>query len=373
MLRSARHWGRVRQERVLPAPQPQLFRRPQLPPRAHGPGPARRHRHTSQLFRTGQMAAASVRSVYRSNRYVRAQLSAQIDAAVQKGPRRIARFRARVPMARVKLQSAARHQDRAAGIDRQQGARRSAGFRRTGGNHSRSRGKENDVKERYEKPKITYGRAKAGAVLLSILLRSLSNKFGVWHLCHPTRSFDSAEDTWPPIHQRFRSKQSNLQLAPKQHQKRVKTVPPRVVDLNPHCRNKPSLSSRKCSASRPFAIVSKLFTLGIRLGTVWGPWGIGVHAAFLIDVATLAATRLCLFPDSLRSARLHNSMPSDARVGTVTHDIWGYGHGGHRRARGGGRGLLPVVAQQQRQLAGHDERGSIRRLQDGVRVRIEIQ
>src|SRR6516165_1344384 len=175
MLRSARHWGRVRQERVLPAPQPQLFRRPQLPPRAHGPGPARRHRHTSQLFRTGQMAAASVRSVYRSNRYVRAQLSAQIDAAVQKGPRRIARFRARVPMARVKLQSAARHQDRAAGIDRQQGARRSAGFRRTAGNRFRSRGKENDVKERYEKPKITYGRAEAGAVLLSILLRPLSN------------------------------------------------------------------------------------------------------------------------------------------------------------------------------------------------------
>src|SRR5262249_52255243 len=60
------------------------------------------------------MAAASVRSVYRSNRYVRAQLSAQIDATIQKGPRRIARFRARVPMARVKLQSAARHQDRAA-------------------------------------------------------------------------------------------------------------------------------------------------------------------------------------------------------------------------------------------------------------------
>ena len=52
-------------------------------------------------------------------------------------------------------------------------------FKFTGGNHSRSRDKENDVEERYEKPKITYGRAKAGAVLLSILLRSLSNKFGV--------------------------------------------------------------------------------------------------------------------------------------------------------------------------------------------------
>src|SRR5215470_1038077 len=111
-------------------------------------------------------------------------------------------------MARVKLQSAARQQDRAAShqpagrrigwrIDRQQGARRSAGFRRTGGNHFGSRGRENDVKERYEKPKITYGRAKAGAVLLSILLQPLSNKFGVWHICHATQSFDSGEDTWP--------------------------------------------------------------------------------------------------------------------------------------------------------------------------------
>src|SRR5258707_6119032 len=122
-------------------------------------------------------------------------------------------------MARVKLQSAARQQDRAAShqpagrrigkrIDRQQGARRSAGFRRTGGNHSRSRGKENDVKERYKKAKITYGRAKAGAVLLSILLRSLSNKFGVWHICHATRLFDSAEDTCANT-SAFRSKQSN--------------------------------------------------------------------------------------------------------------------------------------------------------------------
>src|SRR5258707_9180925 len=109
-------------------------------------------------------------------------------------------------MARVKLQSAARQQDRAAShqpagrrigkrIDRQQGARRSAGFRRTGGNRFRSRGKENEVKERYEKPKITYGRAEAGAVLLSILLRSLTNKFGVWHICPATRSVDSVKDT----------------------------------------------------------------------------------------------------------------------------------------------------------------------------------
>src|SRR6516164_7772241 len=315
------------------------------------------------------MAAASVRSVYRSNRYVRAQLSAQIDAAVQKGPRRIARFRARVPMARIKLQSAARHQDRAAGIDRQQGARRSAGFHRTAGNRSRSRGKENDVKERYEKPKITYGRAEAGAVLLSILLRPLSNSLECFtYATRPDRLIQ------PKILGRqYISAFGVSSRTCSWRQNNTKREPPRVVDLNPHCRNKPSLSSRKCSASRPFAIVSKLFTLGIRLGTVWGPWGIGVHAAFLIDVATLAATRLCLFPDSLRSARLHNSMPSDARVGAVTHDIWGYGHGGHRRARGGGRGLLPVVAQQQRQLAGHDERGSIRRLQDGVRVRIEIQ
>src|SRR6516162_9213441 len=138
------------------------------------------------------MAAASGRSVYRSNRYVRAQLSAQIDATVPKGPRRIARFRARVPMARVKVQSAARHQDRAAShqpagrpigwrIDCQQGARRSAGFRRSARNCSRSRGKENEVKERYEKPKNTYGRNKVGAVLLSILLRpSISLECGTY-------------------------------------------------------------------------------------------------------------------------------------------------------------------------------------------------
>src|SRR5215472_872919 len=128
------------------------------------------------------MAAASVRSLYRSNRGVRAQISAQIDATVPKGRRRIARFRARVPMARVKLQSAARHQDRAAShqpagrpigqrIDCQQGARRSAGFRRRARNWSHSWGKENEVQERDEKPKITYGRDKVGAVLFSILLR----------------------------------------------------------------------------------------------------------------------------------------------------------------------------------------------------------
>src|SRR5215470_3464494 len=156
------------------------------------------------------MAAASVRSVYRSNRGVRAQLSAQIDAIVPKGPRRIARFRTRVPMARVKLQSAARQQDRAAShqpagrrigwrIDRQQGARRSAGFHRTAGNRSRSRGKENDVKERYEKPKITYGRAKAGAGLLSILLRPLSNKLECG--TYATRP----DGLIAAIHHRFRS------------------------------------------------------------------------------------------------------------------------------------------------------------------------
>src|SRR5262249_35013494 len=43
---------------------------------------------------------------------------------------------------------------------------------------------------------------------------SAANKFGVWHICHATRSFDSTEDTWPQTRQRFRSKQSNLQLAP---------------------------------------------------------------------------------------------------------------------------------------------------------------
>src|SRR5215471_5235284 len=147
------------------------------------------------------MAAASVRSVYRSNRYVRAQLSAQIDATIQKGPRRIARFRARVPMARVKVQSAARHQDRAAShqpagrpigqrIDCQQGARRSAGFGRRARNCSRSRGKENEVQERYEKPKITYGRDKIGAVLLSILRPPINLVCGTYstrpdHLIQP--------------------------------------------------------------------------------------------------------------------------------------------------------------------------------------------
>lgn len=65
-------------------------------------------------------------------------------------------------------------------------------------------------------------------------------------------------------------------------------------------------------------------------------------------------------------------MLSDAKVGTVTHDVRGYSHGGHRRPRSG-RGVLPVVSQQQRQVAGRDERGSIRGLQDGVRVRIGFQ
>jgi hypothetical protein len=100
----------------------------------------------------------------------------------------------------------------------------------------------------------------------------------VSHICHATQSFDSAEDTWPQIHQHFRSNQSNLPLAPNNTKRGQKRCLGRVADLNPHCCSQPSLSSRKCSASRLFAIVGKLLTLGIYLrhglGTVGGSRGI---------------------------------------------------------------------------------------------------
>jgi hypothetical protein len=108
------------------------------------------------------------------------------------------------------------------------------------------------------------------------------------------------------MRQCFLSKQPNLQLVAKQHRKSVARAGPKSTLPEP---TQPILS-----ASRPFAIVSKLFGRGDYIGDGWGPWGIGVHAAFLVDVATLAAARLCLFPDSLRSVP-HNSMPSDTRGG----------------------------------------------------------
>jgi hypothetical protein len=88
----------------------------------HGPGFsadqhhfAGRHRHTSRLFPSRQVAAPAVWSLYRSDPDVCSQLSAQVDPAVPERARRTAQFRARLSMARTGIEPAARDAHRAAG------------------------------------------------------------------------------------------------------------------------------------------------------------------------------------------------------------------------------------------------------------------
>ena len=112
-----------------------------------------------------------------------------------------------------------------------------------------------------------------------------------------------------------------------------------------------------------------IYSVILDRGTVWGPWGsrgIGLHAAFLVDCEA-CSDALSLFPDSLRSARL--PIPCRLTQGSGPYRMSSRGIGMVvTAALVVGRGLLPVVSQQ-RQVAGRDERGSIRRLQDRVRVR----
>src|SRR5262249_3167535 len=80
----------------------------------------------------------------------------------------------------------------------------------------------------------------------------------------------------------------------KQNQKSVKTVPRARGGLKSAL---PQQTSRKCSASRLFAIVSKLFTLGIYIGRGLGTVGFGAsryHAAFWLVLRRLQR-RGCAF------------------------------------------------------------------------------
>src|SRR5271165_3879345 len=112
------------------------------------------------------MAATSVWSLHWPDRDVCTQLSAETDATVSEGPRRTARFRSRLPVARVGLQSAACHQTGGTGAgdrsDRKPGVRRSANGRRRS-----DCGQEGRVKE--QKPKVADRCTEAGTVLLPVL------------------------------------------------------------------------------------------------------------------------------------------------------------------------------------------------------------